>query len=1012
MNKRSSYLCERNYLTDNRLIKNDETKNTEWKKLLGDDVYDKVINSHRNFKSFLYDQKYINLEEIETKEFWEFVSRYEYEREVIKNVENRNIYFPAFYVVLIAYAKEKMFQYFDIEVLTNEFLKEFESQLLKRLQAICVRTLIAQMHMIEKKDSKEEDLYVYFSEEIVGKEVFIKSIFEKYPVLHRVMLETIDNFVNYYIEIYNNFQKDRRKIKEMYQVLEITKLNKIVLASADVHNNGKQVARVIFNDNYEIIYKPRSMGAEQAYMELLQWISKMIKVSQKKYEFLTYEDHSWSTIVEYEECISQKQLHDYYTRLGVQLLLIYVLGTKDLHYENLIASGPYPVFVDLETLTNIKFNCKRVSAKEEIIYELLQSVLYTGVLPFYAWNREGTGINSSAISGKGDQTYPFKVPVIVDGGTEKMRIEYHYLTSKNKQNIVTVGGIFHDPTNYKEDLIAGFKSAYRCILENKTIFYSLLMKMENVKSRYLVADTQRYAMLLASSYHPTLLKDGAVREVFLYSMWKGREEKAIVDCEVKELLSGDIPYFYFFMNSKSIENIRGEKITNYFEKRPIDLLYEKVKKMNVKDMEKQCEYINWVMDATSENFVENINKVYLVEEVYRGKSIAQHDKDAIIDDLTNRIINQAIWNETKTEVSWSIFQFASNGKTWDIKPMNFYLYGGLAGMLLLLYEMKDKEKRAVKLYDTVKEMLFRYTDEMSKSMILEKDKRVGMYDGESSIVYAYLILHNKGEKDFLQHAIKHAVVVERLIEYDKKYDIIAGNAGSAQIMMMLYEITREEKYLLLAERAVLMLRESAQRQEKGVGWKVEKDTSPMAGMAHGNSGILIPVLKLWKLTKKEEFEQFAEDIWSYENSLYDYQTENWKDMRTGESEVEGIGAVAWCHGAPGILLARILSYRLVNSSKWKSRIYEDIKKAYLTTKKYWTRDSWSICHGNCGNYGILLIAAKDILTNNEIMNNGFPEMSFKLLQQEKLNPGLFSGYGGILYALLKDFDIDDILYIS
>ena len=58
----------------------------------------------------------------------------------------------------------------------------------------------------------------------------------------------------------------------------------------------------------------------------------------------------------------------------------------------------------------------------------------------------------------------------------------------------------------------------------------------------------------------------------------------------------------------------------------------------------------------------------------------------------------------------------------------------------------------------------------------------------------------------------------------------------------------------------------------------------MAGMAHGNSGILMPVLKLWEITKKEKYEILANEIWKYEDSLYDLEQKNWKDMRENEGE--------------------------------------------------------------------------------------------------------------------------------
>ena len=132
----------------------------------------------------------------------------------------------------------------------------------------------------------------------------------------------------------------------------------------------------------------------------------------------------------------------------------------------------------------------------------------------------------------------------------------------------------------------------------------------------------------------------------------------------------------------------------------------------------------------------------------------------------------------------------------------------------------------------------------------------------------------------------------------------------------------------------------------------------MSGLAHGNSGILIPFLALSKYTGRIMYEELADKIWNYENSLYDPAINNWKDTREQGEVVSSnpIGSVAWCHGAAGGLYSRILCYEFVENKKWKNRLEQDIKRAYKKLKEYWKRDSDSLCHGNCGNLWILKIA--------------------------------------------------------
>lgn len=107
----------------------------------------------------------------------------------------------------------------------------------------------------------------------------------------------------------------------------------------------------------------------------------------------------------------------------------------------------------------------------------------------------------------------------------------------------------------------------------------------------------------------------------------------------------------------------------------------------------------------------------------------------------------------------------------------------------------------------------------------------------------------------------------------------------------------------------------------------------MGGMAHGNAGILMPVLYLWELTKKKEYEILAEQIWKYEDSLYQERTGNWIDVRAKGGTEED--AVAWCHGAAGILLSTVWCYERVTDKKWKNRLRTDAENSSAGKNESW-----------------------------------------------------------------------------
>lgn len=1024
MLKGRSYFNERVY-EESELYEWNCEKSNYWSCLLGQESYEKLLRYSKPFEHYLRNDSFRE-NECENMELFEYLNYEDDKKQKISFCSDVLIgmTFGTFYQCIVDYAVENLHTNLCEHKLyfVETIYQDFSHSCAKRLQAVCVRTLTIRMHeykergRLKGKSPREE--YEYFCFQIIGKKEFVKETFQLFPVLYRIVEEIVEFMVQCYTEVIVNFEADYYELQKVFGVEAIEqKISHITGDFSDVHNRGHQVLKIQLESGMEIFYKPRSMDNEKIYNELLQWISERTNITQYSYRFLSKKNYSWSSVVCYKECDTVGQLREYYKRLGVQIFLAYLLGTRDLHFENLIASGEYPVLVDLETLVNIKYNYKCETAKEEILYQLSQSVLYSGILPYYHWSQNGTGINSSAINGTKNQVYPFKIPVIVNDKTSNMQILYRYPVTHQKDNLATVKGVFYEPSQYIQEIIEGFTKAYRVVSNEKEKFGLLLKRLESLACRYLVADTQRYSMLLNSSYHPSLLKDGAEREIFLHAMWQGRREKdeQIVAAEVRDLLYGDIPLFYYRLDGTALYTSTGKAILNYFEKSAMDILSAKLESLHEDDLERQCSFLSLSLEMLNKDIY--TNRIYHVDGKKKSEIFSVNKLKKDIEDLTRRMLKFAVWNETHTEVSWYTIQFKSNRPSiWELSPMNMYLYDGLAGMLVIFSLLKRKEhnKNMEEIFITLEKMLFRYTEDGIEDLSKLESQRTGAYDGEGSILYTYIILYQMtGDIQYLDYAKKHAKIMEQLLEMDKTYDFISGNTGAAYVLLMLYEITRNKQFLIMAQKAVQCLEKSTISQKEGIGWVIDSETLPMSGMAHGNSGFLMPVIKLWKLTEDKKYEVLAEHIWEYEESLYDEQINNWIDMRFKDRESDDIGSMGWCHGAPGIVLSRIYCYEWVEDEKWKGRFRRDIFRGYAKLKQFWKRDSWSLCHGCCGNLWILeevesFLIRKGWIEETKTRANQFKMMCLKemihMLPQERLNPGLMNGYGGILLYLLNLLD--------
>jgi lantibiotic modifying enzyme len=73
-------------------------------------------------------------------------------------------------------------------------------------------------------------------------------------------------------------------------------------------------------------------------------------------KILEINGHYWTEYIEYKPCSDEKEFAEYYTRIGNLTALLYALNAVDIHYENIIANGTYPVIVDTECLFYANFD--------------------------------------------------------------------------------------------------------------------------------------------------------------------------------------------------------------------------------------------------------------------------------------------------------------------------------------------------------------------------------------------------------------------------------------------------------------------------------------------------------------------------------------------------------------------------------------------------------------------------------------------------------------------------------
>jgi type 2 lantibiotic biosynthesis protein LanM len=349
---------------------------------------------------------------------------------------------------------------------------------------------------------------------------------------------------------------------------------------------------------------------------------------------------------------------------------------------------------------------------------------------------------------------------------------------------------------------------------------------------------------------------------------------------------------------------------------------------------------------------------------------------------------------------------------WTLTPVDIGLYDGLAGITLFLAYLGDVtgEQRYHGLAQDVTQTLLRHI-ERNRSLI----SSIGGFAGWGGVIYALMHVASVCDNSsLLDRADALLGRLPTLIDQDDRLDIIGGAAGCLAVLLALHRHTGSRHALDLAIRCGNHLIAQAQPVPAGLAWTVPGvGPRPLTGFSHGAAGLAWALLRLAGATGDERFRQTALGGIAYERSLFSPAAGNWPDLRDlpGLRSNDGDGRehmlTAWCHGAPGIGLARLDTVSLLDDHA----VRQEIETALQTTLVTGFGGNHSLCHGALGNLE-LLFQAGGVFDDSRWQKAARQQMATTLTSIERdgwlcghrlsvESPGLMTGLAGIGYGLLR-----------
>ncbi len=912
--------------------------------------------------------------------------------------------------------------------LQRHLLQVLISMSLPTLQAAFVQSRAQAARDNEQRDSTEFSRYFLQQMRQGGLAALLRS----YSALARLLATTCDLWVEANVEFVYRLAADWSDLGEVFGTgNDLGQVAEIQPALSDTHAGRRCVMALTFACGTRLIYKPRPIGIEEAYTHLLRWCNAQGAAPPlKTLAMLNRVSYGWVEFVAQEPCPDREALRRYYQRAGMLLCLVYILGGMNCFSDQFVAHGEQPVLVDASHLLR-PYPRQDLPPRQGRDWEQeVYSVLHTGLLA--SWKLP-TG--AFAASSKGTRHYAGDISGLCLSQRDKdlaqedrerqlskspPALKYGSLKAHPLLNVARSVDVSQRPceADLQEDLCAGFQHMYQLFLQQRATLLAPRSPLQALKTqlvRMTYRDRAVYDDLLPTLLAPQALQDAITHSMLLEGLgvesapldWtrasKGDHARwwPVFAAERQALLQGDIPVVSARADSDTLVIGPEQEVGLCLCQSAFDLVLRRLERLSDKDLALQLGLLQQALPQETTQVESPGQVVETGEQPEAGTFMRQ--ALAIADDIARRAVE--IGQES---VLWVGATGSYRFQQSQLQPLRYGFSDGVSGIAFFLAALAQltgiTSYRRLAL--AAVRPLHRLVRQEGERLVCEMGLGAGL--GLGSVVYALTRLSQfLDEPELLAEAGAAASLITRdLIADDHLLDVFVGTAGALLGLLALYEVSPTQDLL---DRAIWcgehLLHTRTPSKTPYRAWPTV-DGRHTTGFAHGTAGIGYALLRLYALTGDAALLEAAQEGLRYEDQALVREAGNWAE-EVGKKETD---YVSWCHGAPGIGLARIGNLPLLDTASNR----QDIEMAIQTTQQIGAGGSDHLCCGICGRAEFLLTAARR-LNRPELTAMAVDIVGQMLTRAEQrgaftfdsvlprwiARPQFFYGTAGIGYTLLR-----------
>ncbi|WP_207229841.1 type 2 lanthipeptide synthetase LanM [Krasilnikovia cinnamomea] len=837
----------------------------------------------------------------------------------------------------------------DPEAILLELLSRTES----RLREVYGRPLVAAINIARKNGrlagATAHDRYRAFIDQAS------RSSFEgvsglDFPVLRDVTRLVLRNERDAFRELAHRLRRDRAAIQEKFGIAADDRLMSLGLGEGDTHHHGRSVSVLVFASGERLVYKPRDVSCEAAYVTIARELNVRLGTSLVSAGVLEREGYGYVEFVETEDVSDMAAA--FMRASGELAAVLYLLNARDMHFENILPTRRGPLPIDLETILHPErvHSGPTPEAPGNAYATISRSVYGIGILPLVMAGKEADAghVDLGFLGGSGQGSSPFKSMQYEHPYTDHIRVVF--AATPAAERTAVVNALTEDETyQLGAEMAEGFTRVFRAASADLDGWTGLLRKaVSGVRVRYVHNPTALYSQTLRMTSAPAALDGTAPYLALLKRIAIASKTSAqpVVVAELRQLAERDIPYFTVSSTSTALTDGDGDEIGAEVACSPLDAALEKASRLSEFELAEQLRLIH---SAFASRFPDNHLAGATVDTPRPGAVRAgTGELEALVMRLSDHLVATSLPDRfAHLPRTWiGPLASAEASRPWPPGVLGYELYTGRTGPALALaaagrlMNHRAYLDLATQIFSTTAGIL---ADRRYENRSL-RAAGYGGYTGMAGILFGLATAGRLLEKDEWLRAAQDAVplVQEQIGEQPPDrlpLDVISGLSGVLSCVIAIGGPSAGETVTALTTMLLDGLRADGAAQ---------RSLFAQSGFAHGISGTLHALSRAYPLLPAElrgPVRAAQSSLLQRLDGFFDPAEQNWfSNLATPQSFSTG-----WCHGAAGIALA-FAEYATASGDAEVIRL-RDLAVENTLRDGFGRNLTW--CHGDLGNHDIL-----------------------------------------------------------